>query len=214
MHLMSNGATVHANPQAASMAVFQQQLARRLEHNLDRRSQALSVVDSQLQREVVRLLDMQPTRDVLPCHWQVEQVVVTHRQQNSTTDFAEERLEGVELLLLPLSNITAAAAAATSATVVDEVHTSVHSGDQRQEECSTEQAARRLHDCFTNAACMHDLDSSRFPLLSKLIVAYSATAARPHTNSSAEHRWLPSAALPPFTFHPGAERQTSATGRR
>ena len=207
MHMMGVGqlesaAAVPISPHVLYMASFQQQLVKRLEHNLDRRAQALSVVDGQLQREVVRLLDLQLTAMDVPCHWQVEQVVVQHNRPPAAS-IADERLEGVELLLLPLSNITTAAG-------VGSVYES--SGSQQPPQmCSTEAAARRLHDCFMSEACRNELDRSRFPLLSQLLLTDSFAQKR--GNSSVEHRWLSPAALPPFSFRPTLdERQLQLAG--
>ena len=208
MHVMAlgqqEGATVGPiSPHVAYMASFQLQLEKRLEHNLDGRAQALSVVDGQLQREVVRLLDLQLTAADVQCHWQVEQVVVQHNRQPAAS-IADERLQGVELLLLPLSNFTTAAGAVSS-------YNESTSQQQSEQVCSTETAARRLHDCFMSEACTDELDRSRFPLLSQLLVADSAAQSR--GNSSAERRWLSPAAMPPFSFRPTLdEHQLQSAG--
>ena len=180
-HLMGHQAVqeVEVDPHRQAMAAFQQQLAVTQSHGLDARAQALQAVDAQLQREVVRLLD-DVEENQLPCSWLSAQVVVVHRRE-ATSSLVTEQLQGIELLLQPLLEVSP-----LDATRMAERGLYV---------CTAAEASIRLHDGLLHAA---SLDTTRYALLSRLELPRATVP----TNNSVEWRWASPHPTPPFTFHP------------
>ena len=184
MHTMAVSADVDADPYAAAVSAFQQRLQQRLTTQLHPRTQALNDINQQLQREVVQLIDAHSTDSPpTPCHWLEAQVQVEHRRE-AQDSLATEQLQGVELLLLPLHNVSLAEAEERAARGLPL--------------CSPAQAAERLYGCLSSAACVAGLDRGRFPLLSRLPV--------PRTDGQRNRTAAASALLrPQLSFHPALD---------